>query len=337
MGADPVTVAIPVLNAGERLAEVLMAVQRQRLDRPVEILVADSGSTDDSVPVAKRHGAKVISVAPGEFSHGGTRNLLFERASGTEVAFLTQDAVPADEQWLASLLRGFDLAPDVALVFGPYLPRSDSSPMVARELEEWFGSFAPDGSPQVDRGREADGPSRRRHGFFTDANGCVARTAWERVPFRTVAYAEDRLLARDMLNAGYSKAYHPAAAVIHSHEYSLLQLFQRSFDEWRGLREIGAAPAEARPARLALTVQRQVRDDLATVQGSARERPMPVATAVRSLAYHVARSAGAALGSRAERLPRPVRRVCSLESRASWMPVPDPLDTPVTHGQRHAS
>ena len=54
--------------------------------------------------------------------------------------------------------------------------------------------------------------------FFTDANGCVARDAWERVPFRGVAYAEDQLLARDMLAAGYVKVYRPDAAVIHSHD-----------------------------------------------------------------------------------------------------------------------
>ena len=48
-----------------------------------------------------------------------------------------------------------------------------------------------------------------RRGFFTDANACVARAAWERVPFREVAYAEDRVLAIDMLRAGYAKVFVP--------------------------------------------------------------------------------------------------------------------------------
>ena len=66
-----------------------------------------------------------------------------------------------------------------------------------------------------------------------------------------------------MLAAGYAKVYRPDAAVIHSHDYRPLEQFRRSFDEWRGLREVQAI---ARPAPLvdaALGVQRAVRDDLA--------------------------------------------------------------------------
>ena len=94
-------------------------------------------------------------------------------------------------------------------MFGPYRPRPDASLMVRRELDEWFGSL-PD---RRRAGPRSDGAPDVRRSFFTDANGCLARAAWERVPFRAVAYAEDQLLARDMLAAGYAKVYRPDAAV----------------------------------------------------------------------------------------------------------------------------
>ena len=138
------------------------------------------------------------------------------------MAFLTQDATPADEHWLARLLDGFALAGDVALVHGPYRPRPGAGASVARELEEFFAAMAPDG----DAGRRPRGHGRGLGAtsppvptFFTDANGAVARWAWEQVPFPEVPYAEDRLLARRMLEAGYAKAYVPRAAVLHSHDY----------------------------------------------------------------------------------------------------------------------
>ena len=140
---------------------------------------------------------------------------MMQKARGGHVAFLTQDAVPAGRGWLAQLLRGFAAAPDVGLVFGPYLPRADASPEVARELSAWFDSFTNgSGQPRVDAlapdAAGSAGAAFLGHvGFFTDANGCVARSAWERVPFRPVAYAEDHLLAQDMLRAGFAKVYVP--------------------------------------------------------------------------------------------------------------------------------
>ena len=315
-----VTVAIPVLDGGRRLEEVLEAVRSQRVDRPVEVLVADSGSTDGSRELALERATSVIDVRPGDFSHGGTRNLLVDSASGSHVAFLTQDAVPADQSWLARLLEGFALAEDVALVFGPYRARDGASPMVRRELSEMFASFAPDGRPHVDRADSTDeglGLGRRR--FFSDANGCLLRAAWERVPFREVDYAEDQLLARDMLAAGYAKAYHPAAAVIHSHDYPPLALFRRSFDESRALREVHDH-VSAGPWRGALAVQRNVRDDLALVRREGAPAATRASVLLRSARHHALRYAGAALGSRADRLPPSVRRACSLERRAGFEP-----------------
>ena len=148
--ADAVTVAIPVRNGGALLGEVLTAVQAQRVDRPLELLVADSGSTDGSRRRVRHHGASLIEVIPTQFSHGATRNRLAERASGSHIAFLTQDAVPADERWLASLLEGFDAGENVGLVFGPYRARPEASLMVRRELDQWFSSLPTD--PEL-RGR----------------------------------------------------------------------------------------------------------------------------------------------------------------------------------------
>ena len=58
---------------------------------------------------------------------------MMELAAGDHVAFLTQDAIPAHSRWLSNLLSGFKLAEQVALVFGPYLPRPEASHMMGRE------------------------------------------------------------------------------------------------------------------------------------------------------------------------------------------------------------
>jgi rhamnosyltransferase len=316
-----VTVAIPTLDAGERFASTLAAIAAQRPPAgiEVELLVCDSGSGDGTVALARDHGARVIEIRREQFSHGGTRNLLAAQARGTYVAFLTQDAVPAEPTWLAQLLSGFTLAADVGLVFGPYRPRPGASLSVRRELAGWFSSLAPDGAPRVDvlALAQRDAPASEflgPLGYFTDVNGCVARSAWERFPFREVAYAEDHMLAQDMLRGGLAKVYVPGAAVEHSHEYSAAQWLRRSFDETRAVREIyGYAPgAHWRDA--ARNLRGDVGADLRLARAETTPHALPAAL-WGSLVHHGARTLGAVLGARGDRLVPAITSRLSLERR----------------------
>ncbi len=319
-----VTVAIPVRDGGALLAGTLRALTRQSVKH--ELLICDSGSRDGSIETARAYGARVLEIPPGQFNHGATRNLLVREARGAHVALLTQDAEPADERWLEQLLGGFEMAGKVGLVYGPYRPRQDASAAVQIELERWFRSLSPDGMPRLECLEAGEGglpPAGflGRRGFFTDANACLERTAWERVPFREVAYAEDRVLAIDMLRAGYAKAFVPQAAVLHSHDYSAAEQLRRSFDEWRGLREVYGWREPASPVRLARGLRGELgatrRELLTAGVAPARRR----ATLAAVTAHHLPRMAGALLGSRADALPPLARRRLSLERRASFSPV----------------
>ena len=318
-----VSVAIPVRNGGDTLPPLLDAIRAQRIDREVEIVVADNESTDGSRAEAERRGAVIVDVPRGEFSHGGTRQLLMERSRGEHVAFVTQDVLPAGETWLAELLAGFDDADPTGLVYGPYLPRADASPMVSRELTEFFASLSPDGAPRVDRGLPADlrpGPAT----FYTSANGCVARAAWERVPFRAVSSAEDHLLAIDMLRAGYAKVFRPSAVVVHSHDHPPVDRFRRFFDEFRALREIYGHVEEAGWPYTPAVVRRGVRRDRAWLRARGVDGWALDRATLGSLVYHGSRTVAAILGTRADRLPPAARRALSREGRDGFDPVPHP-------------
>jgi GT2 family glycosyltransferase len=314
---DTVTVAIPTLNAGPEFARTLAAVRSQHIhDRDLELLICDSGSSDQTVALARSYGAEVIEIPPEQFSHGGTRNLLMSRSRGDHVAFLTQDAVPAATDWLSALIAAFALAPGVGLAFGPYRPRPEAGVSVARDLTSWFESFS-DGGPRIDTLPPDARNAPPRHfmghlGFFTDANGCVARAAWREVPFREVAYAEDHLLAQDMLRAGYAKVYVPGAAVIHSHDYSPGEWLRRSFDEARAVRAVYGFSLDGRSAI------RNVRGGVSGDRRWAQEHGGGSGTGVlgASLLHHGVRAAGTFLGGRAERLPASVAARLSLEHRA---------------------
>ncbi len=322
-----VTVAIPVLNGARYLDEVLSAVRAQAVDREVEILIVDSGSTDGSLDIARRHGARIHEIPKSEFSHGGTRNLMMGMARGDRVAFLTQDATPAGERWLAALLEGFEQADDVAAVFGPHEPRPDASHMIKSEMERHFGVWGDGGGTidvqRLDRSPEGLAEYRGFPGklsFLSDVNCCVSKQAWEQVPYRDVPYAEDQLLGRELIEAGYAKVYHPDARVLHSHDYPPGEFFRRYFDEWRAMREVLDHRQAWGPKRTLWDVRGLTGADKRWLRAQGVSgAPLAKALAV-SLRHHSLRMAGAIIGSRADRLPRPLRRLMSLEGRDSFTP-----------------
>jgi O-antigen biosynthesis protein len=325
MAAD-VSVAIPVYNGARYLDEVLTAVRTQRADREVELLIVDSGSSDRSLEIAEKHGARIHRIPKREFSHGGTRNLAMQLASGDHVAFLTQDATPAHDGWLAAMLDGFEQAEDVALVFGPHDPRPEASHMIKCEMERHFAIWGDGARIDVQR-LDWTGPGMRayrdfpgRWTFFSDVNGAVAKWAWRRFPYRSVPYAEDQLLGREIIEAGLAKVFHPGARVIHSHDYPPLQFFRRYFDEFRSLREV-LGHVEALGWKVTpMTIRGLLGHDKRWLRSQGIDGLELTRLLAVSARHHVLRQSGAIIGSRSDRLPPTLRKQLSLEGRASFTP-----------------
>jgi len=312
-----VSVVVPVKDGARYLGELLDALSREG---PDEVLVIDSGSADDSVAIAEAAGVRVLEVAPDQFGHGRTRNLGAQSCSGELICFLTQDATPCPG-WLEAYREAFTLDPRVGAAYGPHLPRADTSPMIARELAQFFATFAPDGRPHVQRAGDAS--------FLSNVNACYARACWQEIRFRDVAYAEDQAFGVDLLAAGWTKVYHPGAAVLHAHDYGPLEFMRRYFDEYRGLRE---TTGHIEPLRLG-GVLGLVGADLRWMSAQGLPPGQRARWTARSLAHHTGRRIAAPVGSRAGRLPGPLRRGLSLEGRGDGTAPPAtgevPSGTPV--------
>ncbi len=226
-----VSIVIPVLNAAEHLTLLARLFQTQKPAPPLEVVLVDSGSTDDTVSLAKRLGFLTTMISP--FSHGGARNLGVQMARGDLVVFLTQDAEPANERWLCQLTAPFR-DPQVAGVYGRQLPRPDATPLECLFLAHRF----PAGEAQTRR-YSAESPVGYEEAFFSNVNAAVRRSVLLENPFdETLLMCEDQQFSRDALRLGYAVTYAPNAQVIHSHTYSMRRYFQRYFDSIVALRQV---------------------------------------------------------------------------------------------------
>ena len=90
-----ISVLLPVKNGARHLSKLLPAVLGQSISARLEIVAVDSGSEDETVKVLEAFGATVISIDPGDFDHGLTRNLAAESAHGDILIFLSQTSLPA--------------------------------------------------------------------------------------------------------------------------------------------------------------------------------------------------------------------------------------------------
>ena len=192
------SVIVPVLDGERYLAEVLAGVRAQ--NREVELLVVDSGSTDDSVEIARAAGATVLEIPedvvrsrphpqPGGRAHD--RRLIVLPDAGRDAAARLAGRVRGGVRARRRRRRRVRPAPAAAGHVGDDRPRADR---VLRRLRRTARRSASD-----DR---CSCPTSTR---------AYRRACWAQVRFDDVRYAEDQAFARAMGARGWKRAYAPQA------------------------------------------------------------------------------------------------------------------------------
>lgn len=235
------SVIIPTKNAGSIFESVLEGVLQQETNWPFEVLVVDSGSSDGTLELIKRHpSVSLIEIAPSDFGHGKTRNFAVGNSSGDYVAMITQDAIPCGKNWLSEMVKAIEQDENIAGVFGRHVAHSDATLFTKNELEQHFLGFLSQPIVQLDDPDRylKDQGYRQFLYFFSDNNALIRRAVWKKIPYPEVDFAEDQAWARSIIEAGYRKAYAHNAVVAHSHNYGLLERLQRSFDEGYALQRL---------------------------------------------------------------------------------------------------
>lgn len=219
-----VSIVIRTLNEGRYLDNLLQMIERQQtagLD--VETVLIDSGSTDATVEIARRRGARITTISKTEFSFGRSLNRGCAFATGDILVFISGHCIPVDDVWLQSLCQ--PLIDGVASYsYGRQIGDDDSNYSERRIFAKYF----PDTSaiPQA--------------GFFcNNANSALRRDVWEKHAFdEDLTGLEDMELGKRLVGQGHKIAYVAEASVFHHHQESWAQVRRRFEREALALRSI---------------------------------------------------------------------------------------------------
>lgn len=114
-GLPLVSIVIPNWNGAHHLPTCLDSLRNQTYS-PLEILVADNASTDDSREMLAQEYPEVIVIAlPENRGFTGACNAGMEAARGDIVALLNNDT-EVDPAWVAAIVDAFDRYPDAGAV-----------------------------------------------------------------------------------------------------------------------------------------------------------------------------------------------------------------------------
>jgi GT2 family glycosyltransferase len=208
------SVIIPVHDGGiafQGALEALAAALRPTDD----VIVVDDGSTDDSATVARRCGARVLSVAGGPRGPAVARNQGAAAAHGEILVFLDAD-VAVRPDTLGKIESCFQAHPEVAALFGSY----DAEP----PARNWASLY------QNLRHHDVHQHGHREASTFWAGCGAVRKQAFFAIAGFDPGYAlpevEDIDLGLRLRRAGHRIWLCPDVQVTHLKCWTLLRLWR---------------------------------------------------------------------------------------------------------------
>lgn len=214
------SIIIPAKNEAANIKRCLKALFNQKTEYRFEIIVIDSGSTDNTVELIRKFPVQLVEIAAGQFGHGKTRNLGAQLAQGDYLVYLNADAVPVGKLWLNKLIDRFATSEKIAGVFSRHLPKPGCYQYMVRDL---LASM-----PLQATLRSAANAMDLM--IFSTVSCAIKKKVWKEFPFDDdILIAEDQKWARTVLDRHYKIAYEPASQVKHSHNYSSEELFVLKF------------------------------------------------------------------------------------------------------------
>lgn len=206
-----ISIVIRAFNEGRHIGRLLDGIMQQTI-RDVEIILVDSGSTDDTIEIAGRYPVRVLHIAPHEFTFGRSLNRGLAAAGGEIAVIASAHVYPVYPDWLERLQAAFADS-ELGLAYGKQRGGPNTHFSEHQVFAHWFG--------------EVSNP-RQPHPFCNNANAAIRLDLWRSTPYdETLTGLEDLAWAKSIQAAGRTVAYVAEAEVIHVHNETPRGVYNR--------------------------------------------------------------------------------------------------------------
>lgn len=217
-----ISIIIRCLNEEKYLPKLFKMLALQNL-QDFEVIFIDSGSIDKSIEIATQNGAKVYHIDKSQFSFGRALNLGCSSANGKILVMVSAHVYPVHDNWLNLIYSEFKDT-SVGIVYGKQRAGSTNKFSEAEIMKSWF----PDQS-NFDQ----------KSPFCNNANCAVRKSIWDNQKYdEDLSGLEDISFAKQALQKKWKIKYIHDALIIHIHNETWKQIFNRYYREAIALSKI---------------------------------------------------------------------------------------------------
>jgi rhamnosyltransferase len=224
-GDEPLeaSVIVRTFNSASSLSRCIETLRQQSI--ACEVIVVDSGSSDDTLSISRRTADQVLQLPRASFSYGRALNVGAAAASSEYCFALSSHCWAENPRWIEQSIECY-ARPDVAATNG--------------------ASRGPVGVPfEGIYYQTLDDVYQNPHWGFSNHGSSWRRSVWEDIKFdEHMPTAEDKEWSWRVLRQGYKIAYRPELAIgaPHRRAFGLRALYSRAYNETAALGRIARLP-----------------------------------------------------------------------------------------------
>lgn len=215
-----ISYVIRTKNEGVFLEETCKRIRAQHGGLSQEIIIVDSGSTDNTLEIARKYADQIIKIKPEDFSWGVALNLGIDHASGEIICILSGHCLLRDEFTIQKSVAFLYDHEQYCCLYGRQIGNRKLDKFECIELHLDY--------PDMEK---IDMENGRMPGI---SNACclLRKSVWRVHPFNEkVQSAEDALWCKEICKKGYKPVYFSGLCVFHGHRFSPEYIYRKWY--WR--------------------------------------------------------------------------------------------------------